>query len=58
MSGSHDVPKGKYGTLDAYTKYVVKRFDVQVLLLNTWATTQTNKTAAKPIGVCFKYHQR
>lgn len=58
VSGAREVPKGKHGTLDAYTKYQVKRFNVQVLMVDTFVTIQKNKTASEPIGVCFKYHQR
>ncbi|WP_266513416.1 MULTISPECIES: hypothetical protein [unclassified Streptomyces] len=58
VSGAKDVPRGKYGTLNAYTKYAGKKFDVQVLDLNTWVTVQKGKKANKPIGVCFKYTQR
>ncbi|MGW6471085.1 hypothetical protein [Streptomyces sp. M7] len=60
VSGSKEVPRGKYGTLSAYVKYSGKKFDVEALLMPqgvTWIA-QKNKTAYKPIGVCFKYSQR
>ena len=60
VSGAKEVPRGKYGTLTAYVKYSGKKFDVQARLIpegNTWIA-QKNKTAYKPIGVCFKYNQR
>jgi hypothetical protein len=60
VSGSKDVPRGKYGTLKAYVKYSGKKFDVQAWLIpsdNKWIA-QKNKTAYKPIGVCFKYSER
>ncbi|MET9967846.1 hypothetical protein ABZZ80_18435 [Streptomyces sp. NPDC006356] len=56
VSGSKEVPRGKYGTLTAYTKYTGKRFDV--LDTVTAKIIQTKKEAWKPIGVCFKYKQR
>ncbi|WP_159053123.1 hypothetical protein [Streptomyces regalis] len=59
VSGSKEVPSGKHGTLTAYVKYSGKKFDVQGLLaVGGWYTFQKNKTAYKPIGVCFKYSQR
>ncbi|MEU2781142.1 hypothetical protein [Streptomyces sp. NPDC007110] len=60
VSGSKEVPRSKYGTLTAYVKYSGKKFDVEAILLPqgvTWIA-QKNKTAYKPIGVCFKYSQR
>ncbi|NUS75416.1 MAG: hypothetical protein HOV70_04350 [Streptomyces sp.] len=60
VSGSKEVPSGKYGTLTAYVKYSGKKFDVQARLVpegNEWIL-QRDKTAYKPIGVCFKYSQR
>ncbi|MFE7276762.1 hypothetical protein [Streptomyces sp. NPDC057623] len=56
VSGSKEVPHGKYGTLTAYTKYSGKKFDV--LDTVTMGIIQKNKEAWKPIGVCFKYSQR
>ncbi|MDV7222164.1 hypothetical protein [Streptomyces prunicolor] len=58
VSGAKDVPSGKYGTLNAYTKYAGKKFDVQVNDQNSWVTIQKVKKAYKPIGVCFKYTQK
>ncbi|GAA1010779.1 MULTISPECIES: hypothetical protein [Streptomyces] len=60
VSGSKEVPSGKYGTLKAYVKYSGKKFDVEGVpaLSNKWVTFQKNKTAHRPIGVCFKYSQR
>ncbi|MBK3570493.1 MULTISPECIES: hypothetical protein [unclassified Streptomyces] len=58
VSGAKEVPSGKYGTLDAYTKYAVKKFDVQEYLDGHTFTIQKGKKAYKPIGVCFKYTQR
>ncbi|KUO04109.1 hypothetical protein AQJ67_12675 [Streptomyces caeruleatus] len=59
VSGSKEVPRGKHGTLTGYVKYSGKKFDVQGLLaVGGWHTFQKNKTAYKPIGVCFKYSQR
>ncbi|MFI6402971.1 hypothetical protein [Streptomyces sp. NPDC050548] len=58
VSGAKEVPSGKYGTLDAYTKYAVKKFDVQEYLDGYTFTIQKGKKAYKPIGVCFKYTQR
>ncbi|TQJ87786.1 hypothetical protein [Streptomyces sp. SLBN-31] len=59
VSGSKEVPRGKYGTLKAYVKYSGKKFDVQAMLIPEgykW-TLQKNKTAYKPIGVCFAYSE-
>ncbi|WP_406203544.1 MULTISPECIES: hypothetical protein [unclassified Streptomyces] len=59
VSGSKEVPRGKYGTLKAYVKYSGKKFDVQEMYwANSWQTIRWNKTAYKPIGVCFKYSER
>ncbi|MFF0202743.1 hypothetical protein [Streptomyces sp. NPDC005017] len=55
VSGSKEVPNGKYGTLTAYTKYSGKKFDVQDT--TTQEIIQKNKRAWRPIGVCFKYKQ-
>ncbi|MEU1258396.1 hypothetical protein ACWGKK_05280 [Streptomyces chartreusis] len=60
VSGSKEVPRGKHGTLTAYVKYSGKKFDVQAWLIPEdvkWVA-QKNKTAYKPIGVCFKYSER
>ncbi|MGW1355956.1 hypothetical protein ACWCQP_00915 [Streptomyces chartreusis] len=51
---------GKHGTLTAFVKYSGKKFDVQAMLVpqgDKWIS-QRNKTAYKPIGVCFKYSER
>ncbi|WP_217212405.1 hypothetical protein [Streptomyces sp. AC550_RSS872] len=58
VSGSKEVPRGKYGTLQAYVKYSGKKFDVQQMIGVDWWTFQTGMTAYKPIGVCFKYSER
>lgn len=58
VSGSKEVPRGKYGTLKAYAKYSGKKFDVQGTTGGSWITFHTGKKAYKPIGVCFKYSQR
>ncbi|MFH8698531.1 hypothetical protein [Streptomyces chartreusis] len=60
VSGSKEVPRGKHGTLTAFVKYSGKKFDVQAMLVprgDKWIS-QRNKTAYKPIGVCFKYSER
>lgn len=60
VSGSKEVPRGKHGTLTAFVKYSGKKFDVQAMLVpqgDKWIA-QRNKTAYKPIGVCFKYSER
>ena len=44
----------------AFVKYSGKKFDVQAMLVpqgDKWIS-QRNKTAYKPIGVCFKYSER
>ncbi|WP_327230214.1 hypothetical protein [Streptomyces murinus] len=58
VSGSKEVPSGKYGTLKAYAKYSGKKFDAQGTNGGSWMTVGHNQTAYKPIGVCFKYSQR
>ncbi|MFD0003333.1 hypothetical protein ACFVJ4_13040 [Streptomyces sp. NPDC127178] len=56
VSGSKEVPHGKYGALRAYTKYSGKKFDVFSGLKGI--VIQKDNTAYKPVGVCFKYSQR
>lgn len=59
VSGLKEVPRGKYGTLKAYTKYSGKKFDVYAPTGNLdWVRIQKGKKAWKPIGTCFKYVQR
>ncbi|MGW7067309.1 hypothetical protein ACWGII_35270 [Streptomyces sp. NPDC054855] len=59
VSGMKEVPRGKYGTLKAYTKYTGKKFDVYAPTGNLdWVRIQKGKKAWKPIGTCFKYTQR
>ncbi|MFG2030533.1 hypothetical protein [Streptomyces sp. NPDC048825] len=61
VSGSKEVPPGKYGTLKAYVKYTGKKFDVEEFrhgIPDDWVTIRKNKTAYRPIGVCFKYSER
>ncbi|MFC8126406.1 hypothetical protein [Streptomyces sp. NPDC057302] len=62
VSGSKEVPRGKYGTLKAYTKYAGKKFDVYTPSWNngnpTLVRLQKGKKAWKPVGACFKYKQR
>lgn len=59
VSGMKEVPKGKHGTLKAYTKYSGKKFDVYAPNGNLdWERIQKGKKAWKPIGTCFRYSQR
>ncbi len=58
VSGAKEVPSGKYGTLNAHTKYAVKKFDVQLYIDGKTRTIQKGKKAYKPIGVCFTYTQK
>ncbi|MEU1516915.1 hypothetical protein ABZ490_33025 [Streptomyces sp. NPDC005811] len=56
ISGSREVSRGKHGTLTAYAKYSGKKFDIFDNL--TQKIVERNKTAYKPIGVCFTYKER
>ncbi|MGW7421967.1 hypothetical protein ACWGJB_18210 [Streptomyces sp. NPDC054813] len=57
VSGSKEVPRGKYGVLKAYTRYSGKEFDVRTFPSIGGDIVQRNKKAYKPIGVCYKYSQ-
>ncbi|MFE0136655.1 hypothetical protein ACFWY6_34595 [Streptomyces sp. NPDC059037] len=56
VSGSKEVPRGKYGVLKAYTRYSGKMFDVyNVYNPYKHKLVAKNKKAYKPIGVCYKF---
>ncbi|MER7896528.1 hypothetical protein ABTX62_10470 [Streptomyces sp. NPDC096046] len=56
VSGSREVSRGKHGTLTAYAKYSGKKFDVYDKI--RFKIVEKNKTAYKPIGVCFTYTEK
>ncbi|MGX1560690.1 hypothetical protein [Streptomyces sp. NPDC055506] len=56
VSGSREVSRGKHGTLTAYAKYSGKKFDIYDKV--RFKIVEKNKTAWKPIGVCFTYSEK